>query len=532
MFNTHPYSSLSVAGLRRLFLLTVFLTGACGIGMRFIEQPLITESAPLGIVSFELASDIPESRAIINSWDATAQMFAGLSLGVDFLFLLLYSLCISSACALVSERLKVTSTQFSSLGRVMAWVVLLAGLLDVIENFALIRLLSGAENPTLPVVARWSAIPKFTILIMGVLFIAAGGLYRLIRKSTLTLVLMVFFIGCTGSDQENPGLPFVVAFGSCVDQAYPAAILDVIAAERPDVFILTGDNIYSDTEDPAVMKANYQTQASNPALIELWNSSTIIGTWDDHDYGASDGGSDYPMRREAQILFADFFRLPESSPVRSRDGVYDAYHFESGGKSIQVILLDTRFFRGPLTRRDPSQTFELPGRYVPSEDTTVTMLGEAQWTWLEEQFLDPADIRLLVSSVQFVPDDHGWEKWANLPHEKSRLLNLIESTRAEGILILSGDRHLAEISVLDTSDPESPGYPLYDVTSSALNKPGGGSDDEPNRHRFSPRNFREFNYGRLTFFMDDPDPRIDVEIVDSTGTAVLQHSIRLSELRF
>lgn len=414
----------------------------------------------------------------------------------------------------------------------MAWVVLFAGLLDIIENIALIRLLSGSESPALPVIARWSAIPKFIFLIMGIVYLLASGLSTLKRRQVLSLLLILILTGCTGSDQEDPGRSFVVAFGSCVDQAYPTSILDVIAADRPDVFILTGDNIYSDTEDPAVMEANYQIQASNPALIELWDSSTIIGTWDDHDYGASDGGSDYPMRREAQRLFADFFRLPDSSPIRSRDGVYDTHYFEAGDKTIQIILLDTRFFRGPLTRRDPSQTYDFPGRYVASEDTTVTMLGEAQWTWLEEQFLEPADVRLLVSSIQVIPDDHGWEKWANLPHERSRLLHLIESTRAEGILILSGDRHLSEISVLDASAPESPGYSLYDVTSSALNKPGGGSDDELNRFRFSPRNFREYNYGRLSFYMDDPDPRIGIEIVDSTGTTVLQHSIRLDELRF
>ena len=58
---------------------------------------------------------------------------------------------------------------------------------------------------------------------------------------------------------------------------------------------------------------------------------------------------------------------------------------------------------------------------MPNTDPTPTVLGEAQWKWLEEQLQVPAEVRLIGSSIQVVAEDHGWEKWTNFPHERERL---------------------------------------------------------------------------------------------------------------
>ena len=54
----------------------------------------------------------------------------------------------------------------------------------------------------------------------------------------------------------------------------------------------------------------------------------------------------------------------------------------------------------------------------------------------------------------------------NFPHERERLYKLLRDTRAGGVVLLSGDRHLAELSVTDAGL----GYPLFDLTSSGLNQ--------------------------------------------------------------
>jgi alkaline phosphatase D len=136
----------------------------------------------------------------------------------------------------------------------------------------------------------------------------------------------------------------------------------------------------------------------------------------------------------------------------------------------------------------------------------------------------------LVSSIQVIAEDHGWEKWANLPHERTRLLKLLRKTGAEGAVILSGDRHLAELSRLDGDAVNGIGYPLYDLTSSGLNRGGGGSSDEPNRHRIG-RNIRHNNFGKITINWAADDPVITLQVLDDTGGSAFRYDIRLSDLR-
>ena len=185
------------------------------------------------------------------------------------------------------------------------------------------------------------------------------------------------------------------------------------------------------------------------------------------------------MKSESQRIFLDFWHDPVDSPRRDRPGVYDAHVYGPEGKRLQVILLDTRYFRGPLKRAAP----RMGGSYVPQDDPHVTMLGEEQWSWLEQQLRVPAELRIMASSIQCVAEASGQETWSNLPHERQRLFDLIERTRAEGLVIISGDRHWAELSVLE--DPRL--YPLYDLTSSSFNQIHARGIPTPNKYRGVPQ---------------------------------------------
>ena len=94
------------------------------------------------------------------------------------------------------------------------------------------------------------------------------------------------------------------------------------------------------------------------------------------------------------------------------------------------------------------------------------MLGEAQWAWLREQLEQPAELRLIVSSIQVLAEGHGWERWGNLPRERARLLELIAATGAGGVIFLSGDRH---VGGLYHRPAAAASYGLYEITSSGLN---------------------------------------------------------------
>src|SRR5262245_2849908 len=274
-----------------------------------------------------------------------------------------------------------------------------------------------------------------------------------------------------------------IAFGSCAHQDRPQPIWESVVAARPDLFLFIGDTVYADTTDMDVMRAKYRKLADLPGWQKLLKTCPVMATWDDHDYGKNDAGAEYPKKKESQVDFLDFFNEPKDSPRRKQEGVYVAKVLGPPGKRVQVILLDTRYFRSPLKKRPRPAQGE--GPYVANNDPKATFLGDAQWKWLAEQLRVPAEVRVLASSIQVVSEDHGFEKWMNMPHERERLFQLIRDTKAAGLIVISGDRHLAELSMMDAGV----GYPIYDLTSSGLNQ---GSTKwhklEANRHRVATMN--------------------------------------------
>jgi alkaline phosphatase D len=323
----------------------------------------------------------------------------------------------------------------------------------------------------------------------------------------------------------DPAPPARIAFGSCSHQDKPQPIWEAVVAAKPELYLSLGDTVYGDTKDMDVLRKKFAKLAALPGWQALRRTCPVLATWDDHDYGANDAGAEYPRKDESQQVFLDFFGVPKDSPRRTQKGVYHAQLFGPPERRLQVILLDTRYFRSPLKKRGkfvPNQ-----GPYVPSADKTATMLGEAQWKWLEEQLRVPAKVRLLVSSIQVVAEDHGWEKWFNLPHERDRLYALIRDTKAAGVVILSGDRHLGELSVMDAGV----GYPLFDLTSSGINMATPRWRPlEPNRHRVATMNHGN-NFGLVLIDWDRPDPLLRLQLRDELGEVTVQEKIPLSLLQ-
>ena len=272
-----------------------------------------------------------------------------------------------------------------------------------------------------------------------------------------------------------------IAFGSCADEDKPQPIWDAVLAYRPELFIFAGDNVYGDSTDgkPVVnpldlipaLKDSYERAKKVPGLMAVKNNIRHLAIWDDHDYGLNDGGADFSGKHDAKALFLDFWNVPANDPRRSRDGLYHSEIVGAAGKRAQIILLDTRFFRSPL-KRDPAGSSGL-GRYVPDDDPAKTILGEAQWAWLGEQLRQPAELRLIVSTVQVLADGHKWERWGNFPLELQKLRDLIGGTRANGVVLLSGDRHIGGLY----RDAGGLPYPLVEITSSGLTESWANSPE-------------------------------------------------------
>ncbi len=297
--------------------------------------------------------------------------------------------------------------------------------------------------------------------------------------------------------------PLRIAFGSCNDLDRPQKLWGHIAALEPDLWIWLGDNIYADTTDMAKMQLLYDRTKAEPGYARLRKLTRVVGTWDDHDYGHNDAGKEYPKRKEAQRLLLDFLDEPQGSPRRAQKGVYASYDIGTGPRSLRVIVLDTRYHRDP------------PG---PNAD----VLGEAQWAWLQDQLAgSPAAVNVVVSSIQLVATTHPHEKWANFPAARQRMLALIGASGARNVVVISGDRHYAELSRAPVGSDDTM---LYDLTSSSLSRPWDEDPKEANPDRVGDY-YWHVNFGLLE--LDWAAGELRMQVHGEDGQPKIQHSIAL-----
>jgi alkaline phosphatase D len=276
------------------------------------------------------------------------------------------------------------------------------------------------------------------------------------------------------------------AFGSCVNENRDMKFWDVIAAQKPQAFLLIGDNVYGDTRptnsaDIPTLAASYKMLNSRAEFDRFRRSIPMMTTWDDHDYGANDAGGSFAFKEWAEKAYETFWGA--SDDVKSRPGVYESRIFGPAGKRVQFIILDARFFRSDLATmpyRDPAPAL---GWYIPNMDTKATVLGAAQWDWLAQELEKPSDVRFIISSTQVITDAHNFESWANFPKERERLYAMLGQKGVNNAIFLSGDRHSGGFYKTN-----APGLskPLWDFTSSSLNLAfgkGDGGDREPDLSR-------------------------------------------------
>lgn len=253
---------------------------------------------------------------------------------------------------------------------------------------------------------------------------------------------------------------FTITFGSCNKPTKKNIFWDDIIALKPNVWIWGGDIVYADTNNMEKMKADYNLQKQQEGYSEVEKNMRVLGTWDDHDYGKNDAGVEYEKKKESQQLFLDFLNVDTDSPRRQQEGVYHTETFTTPKGSVKIIILDTRYFRTKLTRATNGK------RYQPNKIGQGTVLGKAQWKWLNQELTtSKADFNIIMSSIQVISDKHGFEKWGNFPHERQQLFDIIKTSKAKNVILLSGDRHISEFSKIDLPNVN---YPIIDFTSSGL----------------------------------------------------------------
>ena len=83
----HPFIWLSPAAQTRAFFVLFAFTLIVMAGMLALIHPL--KKAGFGMAKFDLAGDLSTAQRIMEAWGPKGQIYAGLNLGLDYLFLVM-----------------------------------------------------------------------------------------------------------------------------------------------------------------------------------------------------------------------------------------------------------------------------------------------------------------------------------------------------------------------------------------------------------------------------------------------------------
>lgn len=382
-------------------------------------------------------------------------------------------------------------------------------------------------------------------------------------------------------DEHNSRQVTTLAFGSChnrrlagkyhANAKYTKTIWQSVAEQRPDAWLWTGDAVYLPqrkgigsvkslmNEYNEMLDIREQT-ASAPQLQygELANFAPLgaFGTWDDHDYGANDMGSDMIHREPRRDAFLDFLKVPQDSPRRQRKGVYNSIVFGEDDKKVKVIFLDTRWHRDShlipslASSKIPmgsvlsclTRWFSAVQMQKRHREYNGTVLGEEQWQWLERQVeASDASVNIIVSSIQVFTTNPAVESWGHFEKERDRLVRTIQNL--PGLVVLSGDVHHAELLGAG---------PILEVTSSGMTHsctgPFYGALCEPILDSFDTHRkqsdfpsggkgyYTDKNFGTLKIDWYSETPIFTVNVHDHSGDIVLSavralsHSSQLPDM--
>ena len=121
-------------------------------------------------------------------------------------------------------------------------------------------------------------------------------------------ITYICFVALTISNFITAGT-YKIAFGSCLDQDYPQPIWQSIKNENINSFIFLGDNVYGDVPSGKLNKMK-KAYAHQKKLIPNWLFKKDVNViWDDHDYGINNGGASYPLKKQAQLMYLDFWNI-------------------------------------------------------------------------------------------------------------------------------------------------------------------------------------------------------------------------------
>jgi hypothetical protein len=165
-------SSLVPAGMH-LWLLIV-----CGVLSFAVNRSMKQRVAGVVPPPIRLQFAWSETRAskILDKWSHADKRAVRLNLALDFVFILIYVAGIAVACAMAANALDAAGWPGGGgSGRLLARAIIIAGLLDAVENGAQLLMLAGQKAQPWPALASVCASIKFILAVVTILYALYGG---------------------------------------------------------------------------------------------------------------------------------------------------------------------------------------------------------------------------------------------------------------------------------------------------------------------------------------------------------------------
>jgi alkaline phosphatase D len=307
---------------------------------------------------------------------------------------------------------------------------------------------------------------------------------------------------------------FEIGFGACAGYTpWNERMWRRIATYDFPLFLLLGDNVYIDRpKHPALQRYCYYRRQSRPEFRALTASTSIAAIWDDHDFADNNsrGGKARfrpAWKTSAWRTFRHNWNNAAYGGGRDRPGVWHALSIAD----VDIFMLDGRYYRTKPTADAPS------------------MLGPAQRQWLLESLrASSATFKLIASPVPFAPEAKVGRRrrrsdaWDGYPEEREALFSFIEDNEVEGVVLLSGDRHRADVWRI----PRPAGYDLYEFLNGRLTNTHTHDTLEDARYSYN----ETPHFGRLRIDTTRADPTLAYDIITIEGMRVHTTTLRRSQL--
>ena len=323
----------------------------------------------------------------------------------------------------------------------------------------------------------------------------------------------------TGTFQTLGKQVFSIAFGACSAHIpWREYMWSTIHSHRPDAFFTLGDNVYIDyPETPQAQLYCYHQRQSNVHWQKFIANTPTYAIWDDHDFGDNDdyGGLE---KYEPSWKYDNWKRFQNqwANPSYGGGNEHPGVWFKKSMGDVEFFFLDGRYYREPS--------------YIDKEkDHDLTMLGTEQKEWLKTEILkSKAKFKVLISSVpRAFNAKEGLEgkidTWLGYPEERNEIFNFLSKNKVEGVFLLSGDRHRADLWEIEREND----YTLYEMEVGRLTN--------THRHPAMPGVSFSYNekdaFGKLNFDFSKNDPSVTYEIWSIDNEKIFSHTVQLSELK-